>query len=113
MDSIATYYNYCGKYRNNNQFEIDICYTVGLRIYGIEVKCRPIDKINIEHYRCVANLANINDICFTAYNFNESYLKKDNYYVIRPDMLMLLVELEYFNQSYDKYTIPDLIKKYL
>lgn len=113
LDTISTYYNYAGKYRDKDVEGMDIRYLIDASIYGIEVKCRPIDKINTEHYAYVANTLNLKDICFTTNNLDNPYIKKDNYYVIRHDMLMLLVELEYFNQSPRKMTIPEMISKYL
>lgn len=109
LDAVSNYYDYASKYMDATQREIDICYNLPLGSYGIEIKCRPVDKINVDLYKSIAYDIGLCDISFTACDITEPLVVKAGKYVIRPDILMLIYEVAYTQNKYNKLSLNDLL----
>lgn len=112
IDAVSNYYDYASKYRDVSQREFDICYSTSSGCYGIEIKCRPLNKINIDWYKSVVADTKLDDIAFTAYDIVEPVVIKSGKYILRPDILMLVYEIAYTQNNYNKISLSELLKEF-
>lgn len=129
LSRLTYLYRFADKFRSENNYEVDVVYGIETsfdryRLGGMETKNRKssnVDRNHIARYRGVMDYLDLKDLCISCSDEENVYKNGCQFY--RGDLIMIALELEYFNQRildlsddinsiFCRETITELLRKY-
>lgn len=129
LTRLAYLYRFADKFRSENNYEVELVYGIETsfdeyRLGGMETKNRKsssVDENDIARYRGIVDYLDLKDLCISCSDEEAVYKNGCQFY--RGDLIMIDLELEYFNQRildlsddinsiFCRETITELLRKY-